>query len=151
MKNESTEVTVAMKMEIYEGITDDAKEVRTKVFINEQGYSGEFDDTDETAVHFVIYDENNTPVATCRIFWDSEMNSYVLGRLAVIKEYRGKNLGSAIVKEAEQYIQKIGGTTIILHAQCRASAFYKKAGYTEFSKVDDDEGHPHIWMRKKCN
>jgi len=46
MKNESTEVTVAMKMEIYEGITDDAKEVRTKVFINEQGYSGEFDDTD---------------------------------------------------------------------------------------------------------
>ena len=140
-----------MKMEIYKGLTDDAKEVRTKVFINEQGYSGEFDDTDETAVHFVIYDEDNTPVATCRIFWDSEMNSYVLGRLAVIKEYRGKNLGSAIVKEAEQYIQKIGGTTIILHAQCRASAFYKKAVYTEFSKVDDDEGQPHIWMRKKCN
>ena len=37
------------------------------------------------------------------------MNAYVLGRLAVIKEYRGKNLGSVIVKEAEQYIKKIGG------------------------------------------
>ena len=78
-----------MKMEIYEGITDDAKEVRTKVFINEQGYSGEFDDTDETAVHFVIYDENNTPVATCRIFWDSEMNSYVLGKLQPCSNRRG--------------------------------------------------------------
>lgn len=79
-----------MKMEIYKGITDAAKEIRTKVFINEQGFSREFDDIDETAVHFVIFEENNTPVATCRIFWDSEMNSYVLGRVAVMKEYRGK-------------------------------------------------------------
>lgn len=138
-----------MKMEIYKGITDAAKEIRTKVFINEQGFSREFDDIDETAVHFVIFEENNTPVATCRIFWDSEMNSYVLGRVAVMKEYRGKNLGLAIIKEAEQYIQKIGGTTITLHAQCRVSSFYKKAGYMEFSKADDDEGCPHIWMRKK--
>lgn len=137
-----------MKVEIYKKITDDAKEIRTKVFINEQGFSKEFDDIDETAIHIVIFNDNNIPVATCRIFEDTAMNAYVLGRLAVIKEYRGKNLGSIIVKEAEQYIKKIGGTCIILHAQCRVSAFYQKLGFTEFGDTDKDEGRPHIWMRK---
>lgn len=138
----------AMKVEIYKKITDDAKEIRTKVFINEQGFSKEFDDIDETAIHIVIFNDNNIPVATCRIFEDTAMNAYVLGRLAVIKEYRGKNLGSIIVKEAEQYIKKIGGTCIILHAQCRVNAFYQKLGFTEFGDTDKDEGRPHIWMRK---
>ncbi len=137
-----------MKVALYEGITDYAKEIRTKVFINEQGFSNEFDDIDEMAVHIVIFNDNNIPVATCRIFENTAMNAYVLGRLAVIKEYRGKNLGSVIVKEAEQYIKKIGGICIILHAQCRVSVFYQKLGFTEFGDADEDEGCPHIWMRK---
>lgn len=88
------------------------------------------------------------PVATCRVFWNTKMSMYILGRLAVIKEYRGKNLGSVMLKEAEKYIQKNGGECIALHAQCRVTAFYKKLGFIEFGDIDDDEGCPHIWMKK---
>ena len=136
-----------METAIYKGISNCAKEVRQKVFINEQGFQNEFDDIDNTAVHIVLFD-NNIPIATCRIFYDTAMNSYILGRLAVIKEYRSKNIGSFMMQQAEQYIQGQGGKCISLHAQCRAEAFYKKLGFTEFSSIENDEGCPHIWMHK---
>lgn len=137
-----------MKTAIYERIPDCAKEIRHNVFVREQGFQKEFDETDNTATHIVLFDPNEIPVATCRVFWDAEMESYILGRLAVVKEYRGKNIGSIIVKEAERYVQKMGGKSIALHAQCRVSAFYKKLGYVESGDVEDEEGCPHIWMRK---
>ncbi len=96
----------------------------------------------------VLFDRENAPVATCRIFWDSKINSYVLGRLAVIREYRGKHIGSVMVREAEQYVRKTGGTCIALHAQCRATGFYKKLGFTESGAIENEEGCPHIWMKK---
>ena len=137
-----------METVIYEGIPNQAKEVRQKVFVNEQGCYNEFDDIDETATHIVMFDEDKTPVATCRIFWDTVMNTHILGRLAVIKEYRGRTIGSVIVREAEKYIQKNGGKSIVLHAQCRLTAFYQKLGFAEFGDIGDDEGCPHIWMKK---
>ena len=137
-----------METIIYEGIPTPAKEVRQKVFVDEQGFHNEFDDIDETAAHIVMFDEDKIPVATCRIFLDTGMDAYILGRLAVIKEYRGKNIGSAVVREAEKYVQKMDGKCIALHAQCRVTAFYQSLGFSAFGDIDDDEGCPHIWMRK---
>ena len=137
-----------METVIYEGIPNYAKEVRQKVFVEEQGFHSEFDDIDETATHIVVFDEDKIPIATCRIFWDTVMNTYILGRLAVIKEYRSKNIGSVVVKKAEEYILKSGEKNIALHAQCRVTAFYKNLGFTEFGDIKDDEGCPHIWMKK---
>ena len=137
-----------METVIYKGIPEYAKEIRQKVFVDEQGFHDEYDDIDETAAHIVMFDENKIPVGTCRIFWDAEMNTYVLGRLAVIKEYRGKNIGSDIVKEAEKYVEKNGGKCLALHAQYRTSAFYQKLGFAEFGDIDEVEGCPHIWMKK---
>lgn len=137
-----------MKTAIYEGIPDPAKEIRQKVFVKEQGFQDEFDETDDIAAHIVLFDENDLPVATCRVFLDAEMDSHILGRLAVIKEYRGKNIGSAVLKEAERYVQENYGKCISLHAQCRAADFYRKSGYTEFGGIEEEQGCPHIWMRK---
>ena len=136
-----------MKTVIYDGINDHAIEVRQKVFVEEQGFHDEFDDIDKTAAHIIIFDKDK-PVAVCRVFWDSEMNSYILGRLAVLKEYRGKGLGSAVVKEAEKYVLQKGGNSIALHAQCRVTPFYRSLGYKEYGDIEDDEGCPHIWMKK---
>ncbi len=137
-----------MNTVIYEGIPDCAKEIRQKVFVEEQGFQDEFDETDDMAAHIVIFDENDLPVATCRIFRDEAMDSYILGRLAVIKEYRGQNIGSAAVREAERYVRKKNGKCISLHAQCRAADFYRKSGFAEFGDMEEEQGCPHIWMRK---
>lgn len=137
-----------MRISIYRHFPEEAKAIREAVFVKEQGFLDEFDDTDQEAVHLILYDEAELPVATCRIFWNQAMNAYTLGRLAVIKEYRGKSIGSLMLKEAEKYVQRENGKELILHAQCRATDFYKKAGFTEFGDMEEDQGCPHIWMRK---
>lgn len=152
-----------MKVAIYETLTDSAREIRKNVFIDEQGFEEEYDEIDEVAVHFVLFEDEpssierssieqsaivQSAIATCRVFWNEEMNAYTLGRLAVIAKSRGKNIGSILVHEVEKYVRLRGGTEIVLHAQCRASEFYRKLGFAEFGEVQDEEGCPHIWMRK---
>lgn len=152
-----------MKVAIYKTLTDPAREIRKNVFIDEQGFEEEYDEIDEVAVHFVLFEDEpssierssieqsaieQSAIATCRVFWNEEMNAYTLGRLAVIAKSRGKNIGSILVHEVEKYVRLRGGTEIVLHAQCRASEFYRKLGFAEFGEVQDEEGCPHIWMRK---
>ena len=138
-----------MKCEIYKNLPDEAHEIRIKVFIEEQGFENEFDRIDAEAVHILMRDENSIPVATCRVFWDNNMNSHVLGRLAVLKECRGRGLGSDVVREAFEYVKKSGGQRLMLHSQCRAAVFYEKLGFDSFGEVELDEGCPHIWMKKE--
>lgn len=132
----------------YKSLPDAAKSIRQTVFINEQGFQNEFDQIDDTAIHIVIYNDDNVPIATCRIFWNEQMHMYILGRLAVIKKYRGQNIGSLLIKEAEKYVKVMGRKNIALHAQCNATGFYHKLGFTEFGNIENDEGCPHIWMQK---
>ena len=137
-----------MRISVYNNFPNCAKAIREAVFINEQGFQHEFDEIDNTAIHFVLFNDDEIPIATCRVFWSTAINEYVLGRLAVTKEYRGKKMGSIIVNEAEKYVQKKGGTGIALHAQCRATDFYRKLGFTEFGDIENEQGCPHIWMKK---
>lgn len=139
-----------MIVKIYtDGLPVDAEKIRTEVFIDEQGFQNEYDEIDSIAAHVVLYDSQDVPVATCRVFFDSNLKSYVIGRLAVLKKHRGENLGTNVVKAAEEYIRKNGGHSVILHAQCRVSNFYQKLGYVSYGEVEDDEGCPHIHMRKQ--
>ena len=138
-----------MRCEIYKNLPDEAQEIRTKVFIEEQGFENEFDDVDAQAVHILMKTDIGIPVATCRVFWSNEMNSYILGRLAVLKEHRGMGVGSEVVKAALDYVGKSGGEKLMLHSQCRAAVFYEKLGFVSFGEVELDEGCPHIWMKKE--
>ena len=131
----------------YSYLPEEAKTIRLSVFIDEQGFDVEFDDKDDKAVHFVMYDDI-VPVATCRIFYDNERKAYIIGRVAVVKQYRSKHLGSMIMVEAENYIKSIGGKNIGVSAQCRVSDFYKKLGYTEEGEMYYDEFCPHKKKKK---
>lgn len=140
---------MTMKFKVYDYLPDEAKKIRKEVFADEQGFKNEFDDIDNIAVHMVMYNENDEPIAVGRIFESEAKTEFILGRLAVILPYRGKNIGTNMIKEAEKLVLEKGGTSLSLHAQCRAKEFYKKAGYVEFGKIEDDEGCAHIWMKKE--
>lgn len=135
-----------MRVEIYDQLSEDAKKIRKEVFMQEQGYEREFDDTDQKASHVVLYDD--IPVATCRIFEGERKNEYILRRLAVIKPYRRQHIGSLMVNEAEKFVFERGGTSISLLAQCRVQGFYESLGYEVTDKKEEDEGCPHVWMKK---
>ena len=108
----------------------DARLIRTKVFIEEQGFSeqNEFDDIDEIALHVIIY-KDDKPFATGRLYYKQ---GYRIGRIAVLREERGTGLGDLTVrmllfKAFEQEAEEVTVT-----AQLQAQGFYEKfANYSE--------------------
>lgn len=137
-----------MQIKTYNTLPDDARKIREAVFMDEQGFQLEFDDVDDWATHLVMYD-NGQAIATCRVFAGEEAGAFILGRLAIVKAYRGKHLGSRMLHEAETFVRHAGGKAILLHAQCRATAFYEKSGYDAYGDVENEEYCPHVWMRKE--
>lgn len=135
-----------MEIKCFDYLPEEAKHIRELVFMQEQGFKNEFDDIDDIAVHFVGY-ENGRAVATCRIF--KENGEFILGRVAVLKDCRGKNLGSEIIRKAEKEAVIRGGKSLSAHSQCRIKQFYESLGYEGFGEIDFDEYCPHIWMKKE--
>ena len=69
--------------------------------------------------------------------------------MAVLKEYRNQHIGILLLESAENEIKKLNGNLIVVHAQVRIFPFYEKQGYIQFGQSDDDEGVPHMWMKKR--
>ncbi|BBF42672.1 acetyltransferase, GNAT family [Lachnospiraceae bacterium KM106-2] len=136
-----------MSMKEFGQLPEEAKYIREEVFMKEQGFVDEFDEIDQIAKHLVIY-EKEQPIATCRIYFDSEHKAYKIGRVAVLKEWRGHQLGGRLLSEADKLIIREGGTCAMLLAQVRVMEFYQKAGYEPFGEIIMDEGCPHKWMKK---
>jgi len=128
---------------------EEAMLIRKLVFMDEQGFDEEFDEQDTISKHIVLYNNENTPVATCRYFFNDEKNIYVVGRVAVLKAFRQNHYGALILREAEQQIRSVGGKEIRLLAQVQAIGFYRKQGFSTIGKEFLEEECPHIWMKKR--
>ncbi|MGI6008198.1 MAG: GNAT family N-acetyltransferase [Ruminococcus sp.] len=139
-----------MNIVIYTSLPEDGAAIRNDVFVKEQGFQKEFDETDRHARHMVLYD-HGVPAAVCRFYKSERAGEYIVGRIAVVQSYRGRKLGALILKKAEEEIKKEGGKSVALHAQERAAVFYEKQGYLRYGEPDFDEDCPHIWMRKELN
>ena len=135
-----------MRYEKFIGLNNDIIGIRTAIFVEEQGFKDEFDEIDKTCSHIVLYDSGK-PIATCRYFFQNRI--YHIGRVAIVKDYRGKHLGDKIMHIAEQEIKKDGGKTIEVSAQVRVKEFYKKLGYKEVGEIYFDEYCEHITMVKE--
>lgn len=137
-----------MEFQFYNELIEDAKKIREKVFVEEQGFQQEFDDIDLTCIHMVMYDQSQ-PIGCARMYEDN--GDMILGRIAVLKEYRHKHLGSQILVQLEKKAQDLGYNKVVLSAQVRASEFYVKNGYVAYGEEYLDEYCPHIHMKKELN
>lgn len=136
-----------MEFKIYNSLPQEAVDIRTAVFVNEQGFRHEFDETDKTALHIVAFKDGQA-AGVCRIFPQNDNGAYILGRLAVLKECRLLHIGRQLIEYAEHCIRKRGGKSVCLHAQVRVKEFYEKQGYRVCSAIDSEDSCPHVWMRK---
>lgn len=151
----------------------DAFAVRQAVFIEEQGYENEYDaiDDDPGCIHVTLLVDGK-PAACARTFsqatelacaehvhelpsspCDADAtpeSTYILGRVAVLKEFRRQGLASEVVAAAEDAARAAGAVCMKLHAQEYVRSLYGKLGYEQISEVDyEDEGQPHLWMAKR--
>ncbi|MGN1433582.1 MAG: GNAT family N-acetyltransferase [Ruminococcus sp.] len=127
-------------------LSEDEKMIRETVFIEEQKFKIEFDDIDDIATHIVMYIDNQS-VGCCRLY--IQENEYHIGRIAVLKPYRGKGYGEKILLEAEKVAKEKGADCVKLSAQVRASGFYEKLGYKKYGEIYFDEYCEHIAMKKE--
>lgn len=124
----------------------DVMSVRETVFIHEQGFSYDADGIDNHCTHVVFYD-HSTPFATGRVFLEN--GNTIIGRVCVLKEYRGHNYGAKLIQELENKAKELGATSTHLGAQCQAKEFYAKMGYTPVGDLYYEEGCPHVHMVKE--
>ena len=136
-----------MDFKVYDKLPEEAKELRIKIFVDEQGFCEEFDEADGSATHIVLFDDGK-PVGTCRIVKDEKEDRIILGRICVLKECRGKNIGFKMLEFAAGCIKNMGENEIYIHSQYQAKGFYEKCGYEAFGEIEYEQDCPHIWMKK---
>ena len=73
---------------------------------------------------------------------------YHIGRVAVLKEYRGQGLGKELLKCLEEKLKQTEIKKLYLGAQTHAQSFYEQLGYTRHGDIFLDEGSPHVHMEK---
>ena len=120
--------------------------VRREVFIEEQRVPEalEWDGLDESSHHVLVTATGKGPVGTGRIKPDGQ-----IGRMAVLKEYRGQGIGSAMLAALLDIASQKQCPEVYLYAQVAAITFYEKHGFTVDSEQFMDAGIPHRRMVKR--
>jgi len=131
----------------WETEASDLKAIRTSVFIEEQHVPVEleWDGLDTDCTHFVVR-SNSKAIATARLKPDGQ-----IGRMAVLKPYRGLGVGEKLLTTVLAHAEKTGLNRIYLHAQVQVVGFYRAFGFTTEGEEFMDAGIPHRAMvRKIC-
>ena len=133
-----------LKIEIVKWIDglSQLKNIREKVFIQEQKVTPqlEWDGMDEKAIHFLVFNDKAAIGCARAIVIKDHMQ---LGRMAVLKEYRGQGIGSALIEKAMTTAKLNELSAIYISAQCHAIDFYKKFGFEVTSDIYLDAEIPH--------
>ncbi|MBE7044172.1 MAG: GNAT family N-acetyltransferase [Ruminococcaceae bacterium] len=122
------------------------KQLREQVFMTEQGFSYDRDDTDAIAWHIAGYD-GDVLIAAGRLFPIAD-GVFGIGRVAVAPEYRRQYVGDTVMRALEDKAVKLCAIEIRLNAQEQAVGFYQTQGYTPCGELYTEEGCPHLPMRK---
>lgn len=110
---------------------EDAFYIRREVFIKEQNVpeEEEIDELDLKAHHVIVY-ANARPVATGRLVQNGK--SCLIGRICVLNECRGKQIGKLVVEKLLEKAAEIKAKEVHVHAQTHAVNFYEKLGFTPY-------------------
>ncbi|MCE1249569.1 MAG: GNAT family N-acetyltransferase [Comamonadaceae bacterium] len=127
----------------------DATRLRMAVFVQEQGIAPELeiDALDAQCLHAVAYNRLGLPVATGRLLSAEADGSSRIGRMAVDRALRGQQCGRLVLDALLQAAQARGDCSVLLHAQCSAEGFYRRAGFVPEGERFDEVEIPHIAMR----
>ena len=122
-----------------------ASPIRFTVFVEEQRVPVEieWDDQDTNSLHALACTSDGNAVATGRLLPDGH-----IGRMAVLKEWRGKGVGGAILQRLLAVARERGDKEIELFAQTHAIEFYRRHGFVERGEIFEEAGIPHQAMRR---
>ena len=121
------------------------KSLRHQVFIVEQGVSTaeEWDGRDDESVHLIVESADGQAIGTGRLLPEGR-----IGRMAVLKEWRRRGVGAAIMKFFVRMAAEEGRESLVLDAQTHAIGFYEGFGFVAEGDIFMDAGIPHrrMWL-----
>ena len=106
------------------------------------------DELENDSIPIMVCEVDGFPIGVGRAHFNSAEEAQIRS-MAVEEDWRGKGVGSIVLKELEKIVTVKGAKKIILHARDNAVAFYEKQGYkivkesyTLFGAI------PHFLMEK---
>lgn len=129
-----------------------ARKIREEVFVKEQHVpqEEEYDEYDNSASHFLAIDNEGNAFGTAR--WRKTDNGIKLERFAILKEARGKGIGSMLLESLLEDIAVENNSNepvkLYLHAQTTALALYEKFGFQKEGEVFEECGIEHFRMSR---
>jgi hypothetical protein len=126
----------------YEFHTEDICSIRYEVFVGEQNVPEELeiDGLDDEAKHVLAF-VDGVPIGTGRILIDGH-----IGRVAVLKNYRGHGIGKLIMKELMKWAHDMSLEKVWLSSQWHAHSFYLDLGFVCVGEIYKEAGIDHIKM-----
>ena len=135
---------------ISEAMSDDDREacygIRITVFCGEQKVSREieFDGLDAVCRHYLAR-QGGTTIGTARTRPLGE-GVVKFERIAVLKAFRGRDIGRALMDRALADAREDGHSVALLNSQTHASEFYEKMGFLQEGDEFEEAGIPHVRM-----
>ena len=127
---------------------NDALFVRKSVFVKEQQIPLEIevDQNEEHAVHIVLYNDVEEPIAAGRYrVLDGLAKAE---RICVLPHMRGNGSGAKIMEALEKHAAEQGLQHVKLSAQAHAVPFYEKLGYYAITEEYLEQNTPQKMMKK---
>ena len=129
----------------YKSNHKDICKIRYKVFVDEQNVPEELeiDGFDDDAVHVLVMLDDKT-IGTGRILSDGH-----IGRVAVLKQYRGQGVGKLIMKKLIESAKDNQLESLWLSSQWYARGFYIDLNFECIGEKFEEAGIDHIKMIRK--
>ncbi len=118
-------------------------EIRRIVFVIEQNCPPELEWENEEVSHHFLATYDHQPAGVCR--WRKTDSGYKLERFAVLKEFRGKGVGSALVAHTIKNLPA-DASYVYLHSQVDAMGLYGKHGFKPIGEMFEEAGIKHFKM-----
>lgn len=122
------------------------RSVREAVFVREQNVpvEEEWDALDPHCVHVIARSDDGTPIGTGRL-----TPEHRIGRMAVLKAWRGRGIGDAMLLALIDEAQQRGWREVSLNAQVSAIDFYGRHGFQDYGERFWEAGIEHQAMRRR--
>jgi predicted GNAT family N-acyltransferase len=106
--------------------------IRYTIFLEEKDAPPgiEPDELDPQCIHGIAYDESGKAVGTGRLLPDGQ-----LGRMAVLKDWRRRGAGAALVEALIEEARRRGQKEITVLAALQSAEFYRSLGFVAEGKV----------------
>ncbi len=129
----------------------EAVRLREKILREPLGSKFSDEELDEEKNHIQIAGFMGKELIATAVLLVLEGVNMKMQRVVVAESHRNKNIGSRMMKFCEALAHSKGVKVMYCHARDSAVNFYYRNNYEKEGEYFDEDGIPHVKMKKNCS